>query len=88
MTVGRSERRTSDALVLRLVDYRESDRIVTLFTQELGVLGAIARGARSSRRRFAGALEPYAIVRVELTQTRSELWTLEAARMRARSSAS
>ncbi len=64
---------------MRAVDYRDADRILTLFTQEFGKVSAIARGARSSRRRFAGALEPYAIIRVELSSGRGELWTLGAA---------
>ena len=34
------------ALVLRSVDYKESDRILTLFTQEQGKLTASARGSR------------------------------------------
>lgn len=69
----------SDALLLRAVDYRDSDRIVTLFTRDFGKLSAIARGARGSKRRFSGALEPYAIIRAELTQGRGELWTLTSA---------
>jgi DNA repair protein RecO (recombination protein O) len=55
-----------DALMLRATDYRDADRIVTLFTRGTGKLSAIARGARGSKRRFAGSLEPYAIIRVEL----------------------
>ena len=64
------------ALLLRAVDYRDSDRIVTLLTREHGKLSALARGARRSKRRFAGALEPYAVLKVELKAGRSELWTL------------
>ena len=67
------ETATTDALLLRAVDYRDADRIVTLFTRDLGKLGAIARSAKSSRRRFAGALEPYALIRVELELGRGEL---------------
>jgi DNA repair protein RecO (recombination protein O) len=67
------------ALLMRAVDYRDADRILTLFTQDLGKVSAIARGARSSRRRFAGALEPYAIIKVELAPSRGELWTLGSA---------
>jgi DNA repair protein RecO (recombination protein O) len=78
----RGVQQTSDALVLRLVDYRDSDRIVTLFTRELGTVAALARGARGSKRRFGGALEPYAIVRVELGPARGELWSLESASVR------
>ena len=50
---------TTRALVLARVAYAESDLIVTLFTEELGRLGALARGARKSQRRFGGALEPF-----------------------------
>lgn len=70
---------TSDALLLRAVDYRDADRIVTLFTSELGKVGAVARGAKNSRRRFAGALEPYCVIRVELEPSRGELMTLKRA---------
>ena len=37
---------TTCALVLRSVDYRDSDNILTLFTQELGIITASARGCR------------------------------------------
>jgi DNA repair protein RecO (recombination protein O) len=77
---GRAGSQATDALLLRSLDYRDSDRIVTLFTQAQGKLSALARGARSSKRRFAGSLEPYAVVRVECTPPRrGELWTLGSA---------
>lgn len=69
----------TDALLLRATDYRDADRIVTLFTHDLGKVSAVARGARGSRRRFSGALEPYAVVRVELELPRGELYTLKRA---------
>ncbi|MEY4514332.1 MAG: hypothetical protein RLZZ450_6454 [Pseudomonadota bacterium] len=72
---------TDDALLLRATDYRDADRIVTLFTRGSGKLSAIARGARGSKRRFAGALEPYAVIRVELDERRGELMTLKRAEM-------
>jgi DNA repair protein RecO (recombination protein O) len=71
----------TDALLLRALDYRDADRIVTLFTQDLGKVSAIARGARGSKRRFAGALEPYAVIRVDLDPGRGELMGLKAARV-------
>ena len=37
---------TTNALVLRGVDYKESDKILTLLTQDLGKLTASARGCR------------------------------------------
>jgi DNA repair protein RecO (recombination protein O) len=48
----------ADAVILNTFDYAESDRIVTFFTKEEGKLGGIAKGARRSRRRFVGNLEP------------------------------
>ncbi len=65
------------AFLLRAIDYRDADRIVTLMTREHGRLGAIARGARRSRRRFAGTLEPCMKLRVELAFGRGELATLK-----------
>jgi DNA repair protein RecO (recombination protein O) len=56
------------ALVLRAVDYGESDRVVTLLSRERGKLTAFARGARASRRRFGGALEPFTLVAAELRE--------------------
>ncbi|HEY5974415.1 MAG TPA: DNA repair protein RecO [Geobacteraceae bacterium] len=55
-----------DAIVIGTMDYREADRIVTLFTLEHGILRGLARGARRSVKRFAGALEPFARLRVQL----------------------
>jgi DNA repair protein RecO (recombination protein O) len=48
----------SEAIVLFTMDYGESDVILTLYTPEYGKIKGIAKGARRSRRRFVGALEP------------------------------
>jgi DNA repair protein RecO (recombination protein O) len=58
------------AFILRSVDYRDSDRILTLLSRDLGKVSAIAKGARSSRRRFGGALEPFAMLEVSVTPGR------------------
>ena len=55
---ARIQHRT-EAIVLRLFDYGESDRIVTFYTAGFGKLRGIAKGARRSRKRFANALEPF-----------------------------
>jgi DNA repair protein RecO (recombination protein O) len=78
--LGARSTRSTLGLVLRSQPYRDSDLIVTLFTHDLGKVSALARGARSSQRRFAGALGPLVISALELTQSpRAELWTLESA---------
>lgn len=50
-------RHKTDAILLRSLDYGESDRIVTFYTRDHGKLRGIAKGARRSRKRFANALE-------------------------------
>ena len=59
----------SDAVVLMVSDYGESDKLVTLFTLEQGKLRGIAKGAKKSFRRFGGCLEPFARLSVLLTLT-------------------
>ncbi len=65
-------------IVLRTVDTGESDRVVTLLTRERGKVAAFARGARASRRRFGGALEPFTLVAAEARErSGSELLGLD-----------
>lgn len=58
-----------EAVILTAGDYREADRLVTLFSLEHGKLRGIARGAKRSVRRFGGALEPFARLRLQLRLT-------------------
>jgi DNA repair protein RecO len=55
---------TADALVLRTYSLGEADRIVVFLTRDRGKKRGVARGARRSRKRFPGALEPLTEVRV------------------------
>lgn len=48
---------TTKALVLRGVDYRESDKILTLFTQEQGKMTVSARGCRKKRSTIAAGCQ-------------------------------
>ena len=50
----------TDAIVLHQIDYLESSRILRLATREAGVQSVVARGARSSRKRFGSALDLFA----------------------------
>jgi DNA repair protein RecO (recombination protein O) len=49
---------TSEALILRTYKLGEADRIVVFLTRDRGKKRGVARGARSARTRYAGALEP------------------------------
>jgi DNA repair protein RecO (recombination protein O) len=66
------------AIVLRAVDYGDSDRVITLFSRERGKVSAFARGARASRRRFGGGLEPFTLLSAEVRErSGSDLLGLE-----------
>jgi DNA repair protein RecO (recombination protein O) len=69
------------AIVVRLVDFGDSDRIVGLFTESLGLVSAVARNARRSRKRFAGALQTGHRLDVELVRGRGSLARLESAQL-------
>jgi DNA repair protein RecO (recombination protein O) len=72
----------SEALVLRAVDFGESDRVVHLLLPSAGRLTAIAKGARRSTRRFPGLLDLFNHLRVEVERARrGTLARLEHARL-------
>jgi DNA repair protein RecO (recombination protein O) len=56
----------TEALILRLVDFGESDRILHLLVPEIGRLPAIAKGARRSVRRFSGTLDLFNHVKIQV----------------------
>lgn len=58
----------AEALVIRHSDWGEADRMLTIFTCELGKVRAIAKGVRKPRSRKAGHLEPF--TRVNLLMAR------------------
>ncbi len=62
---------SSDAIILRHIDYGEADRIVTFFTPEHGRCKGFARSARKSRKRFGPGLEPFAKVRMHWSEAAS-----------------
>jgi DNA repair protein RecO (recombination protein O) len=50
----------TSAIVLHAFNYSESSRILRLATREAGVQSVLARGARSSQRRFGSAVDLFA----------------------------
>lgn len=59
------------ALVLRSVDFGESDRILHLLLPDTGRRSVIAKGARRSVKRFAGNLDYFNLLDVQIAQRRS-----------------
>lgn len=54
----------ADAICLRVQDYRESSRLVTLLTREHGRIAGVARGARRPKSRLGAALGLFARSRI------------------------
>ncbi len=72
----------TQALVLRSVDFGESDRILHLLTPDTGRLTVIAKGARRSKKRFPGTLDFFNELGVQIERRRpTSMARLEHARL-------
>jgi DNA repair protein RecO (recombination protein O) len=54
---------TSDAIVLRSMKYRETSKILRLYTRVMGKVSVLAKGARDRKNKFGASLEPMSVVR-------------------------
>ena len=61
----------TEALILRSVDFSESDRVIHLLVPDVGRVAVIARGARRSAKRFGGTLDLFNHLRVQIERRRS-----------------
>lgn len=52
----------TEAVVLKAMKFRESSKILTLYTRQFGKVSVIAKGARDRKGRFGSALEPMSYV--------------------------
>ncbi len=67
-----------EAVVLRHIDYGEADRILSLYTRQLGKTRALVKGARKVTSRKAGHLEPFTYVKLQLAKGRDLLLVTQA----------
>jgi len=74
---GRSVK--TEAVVLRSLRFGEADRILHVYTADRGRMGAIAKGARKTKSRFGGRLEPLSHVELVLHVGSGELATVTGA---------
>ena len=56
-------------LVIRTVDIKETDRLITIFTEEMGVVSALARGARSLKSRKMSSTMQFCYANYVLTKS-------------------
>jgi DNA repair protein RecO (recombination protein O) len=66
----------TEAVVLRSIRFGEADRVLHLYSERRGRIGAIAKGVRRVRSRFGGRLEPLFRVRLVLHRGGGELYTV------------
>ena len=67
-----------EAVVLRHSDYGEADRLLTLYTRQLGKTRVLAKGARKIASRKAGHIEPFTYVKLQLARGRDMLLVTQA----------
>ncbi|HBJ18885.1 MAG TPA: DNA repair protein RecO [Clostridiales bacterium] len=65
-------------LVIRTADIKEADRLITLFTEELGVITAVAKGARSMKSRQMASTTQFCYGEYVLYQKGDYYWVKEA----------
>lgn len=63
--------RSAGGLVLKTLDHGESDKLVTLYSPELGRATGIAKGAKRSKKRFVNKLEPFSHLQITYRPSRS-----------------
>jgi DNA repair protein RecO (recombination protein O) len=67
-----------EAVVLRHMDWGEADRLLWLFTRELGKVRVVAKGVRKLHSRKAGHLEPFTRVGLLLARGRDMMIVTQA----------
>src|SRR5205807_6450776 len=71
----------TEAVVLRSIRLGEADRVLHLYTEAHGRVGAVAKGVRKTMSRFGARLEPLSHVELVLHRGRGELQTVTAAQL-------
>jgi DNA repair protein RecO (recombination protein O) len=59
----------TEAIVLSAMKYRDTSKIVRLYTREFGKISVIAKGARNGKSKFRSALEPMSHVSTVIYKT-------------------
>ena len=72
---------STEAVVLRSIRLGEADRVLHLYTEAHGRVGAMAKGVRKTKSRFGARLEPLSHVELVLHRGRGELQTVTAAQL-------
>jgi DNA repair protein RecO (recombination protein O) len=60
------------AIVLKVIAFSETSCVVTLFTEDFGKVGALAKGARRPKGPFEGAIDLLALIRIVFLRKSSD----------------
>ncbi len=74
-------KKTTNAIILRRVNFSESDRILTLLTSNFGKVRAIAKGVRKEKSKLAGGLELLSISTIGYIKGRGDLDQIVSSRL-------
>lgn len=66
----------TEALVLKRLDFKEHDRILTLLTSDQGKVSVIAKGVKKPKSKLAGGIELFSVNNVVYINSKNELKTL------------
>ncbi len=73
---------TTQAIILKRINFSEADRILTVITNNQGRLSLLAKGVRRSKSKLAGGLELFSVSDVTYIDGRSELKTIISTRLK------
>jgi DNA repair protein RecO (recombination protein O) len=77
--MARSGTFKTEAVVLRSIRFGEADRVLHLYTEDRGRVGAVAKGVRRTKSRFGGRLEPLSRVKLIMHEGSGDLCTITSA---------
>jgi DNA repair protein RecO (recombination protein O) len=68
-------------IVLRRTNYRETDRIITVLTSDVGKIHLIAKGVRKVKSKMGGGIELFSVSNMSFIKGRGEVSTLTSSRL-------
>ena len=72
----------TEGIILKRVDFKEADRIITFITPDKGKIGAIAKGVRKPKSKLAGGIELLTISDLGLIRGKGDLDQLISTRIK------
>lgn len=76
------EMHISEAIIMRISEFGESDLLVTFFTSDRGRLKGVAKGGKRSQKRFANCLDLFCLTKLEYgSKRKNDLYFLNSCKL-------